>query len=854
MKKIVLLLIGVISAAAVFAGNNPKAKDEATVVFGKARFTVLTPELIRMEYSDSAVFEDRASLVFINRETEVPAFKKKTGGKNLTLTTDKLVLKYTDNGKPFDADNLSIALKDGKKTTAVWKPGMTDTLNLKGTFRTLDGVDGWGNYPNMEAGLLSRSGWALVDDSKSNLFDGDPEWNWVLQRPEGAIDWYFFGYGDNYRKALRDFTAVAGKIPMPPKYAFGYWWSRYWIYNDDEIRSLVNQMKSFDIPIDVFIIDMDWHETWGLTSMPYKRDFRGWTGYTWNRKLFPYPEKTLDWLENQNLKTALNLHPANGIAPMEEQYEKFAEVYGFDTTGLQNIPYNMSDKKWADTYFDVVLAPMEKQGVDFWWLDWQQWQDDKNIKNLNNTWWLNYTFFSRMEQQGKQRPLLFHRWGGLGNHRYQIGFSGDSHVSWPSLDFQLYFTPTASNVGYGYWSHDIGGHQGEGDTDGELYLRWIQFGALSPMLRTHCSKWANLERRFWMFPDNFEDMHAALKLRYALAPYIYKASREAYDTGVSICRPMYYDYPEQENAYAARTQYLFGDDMIAAPVSSPVSKETELAERSVWLPEGDWFEYLTGTLLQGDTTVTRTYALHEIPLFIKAGAIVPLYGDIDNLQTRPDKQIVALIPGGPETTVTTLYEDDGMTDGYKTGEYATRQISRERFDANTLRVKIEPTQGTFDGMPDKQTLELVLPNTMLPASVTVNGKAVTPTYDPETLSTVITLPDLAASTKAEVTISFDRPLSDQTAVFNGNRGFMKRLAKATADLKYTTAKVDFAVGLPDDLYDLGNIRNLLRYHPDQAYPLMEKLNGLKIRAGEIIRTIPDASQEELNAKAEYMTR
>ena len=854
MKNNVLLLLGILLATVAFAEDNPKAKTESTVVFGPARFTVLAPELIRMEYDSAARFEDRASLVFINRETETPAFKKRISGHRLTLRTDKLLLQYTDNGQAFSADNLSITLMNGKKEGVTWRPGMQDTLNLKGTFRTLDGVDGWGNIKNMEQGLISRSGWALVDDSRSNLFDGDPDWNWVVQRPEGAIDWYFFGYGHNYKKALSDFTRIAGKIPMPPKYAFGYWWSRYWIYNDDEIRSLVNQMKAHDIPIDVFIIDMDWHETWGLTAMPYKADFRGWTGYTWNRRLFPHPEKLLDWLDTQHLKTALNLHPAGGIAPMEAQYADFAHAYGFDTTGQKTIPFNMSDKKWAKTYFDIVLRPMEQQGVDFWWLDWQQWAEDTRIKNLSNTWWLNYTFFTRMQKKGTDRPLLFHRWGGMGNHRYQIGFSGDSHVSWASLDFQLYFTPTASNVGYGYWSHDIGGHQGEGDTDGELYLRWLQFGALSPILRTHCSKWANLERRFWMFPNHFEEMHAALKLRYALAPYIYKNSREAYDSGISICRPMYYDYPEQEEAYTARTQYMFGSDMLAAPISSPIAQETELASRQIWLPEGEWFEYLTGTLIEGDTSLTRTYALHEIPLFFKAGSIIPLYGDINTLQVRPEKQIVCLTPGGPEKVVTTLYEDDGTTDGYIKGEYTTRQISRELVDSNTLLVKIAPTQGQFAGMAERQTLELVLPNTMIPASVTVNGQTVTPSYDTETLSSVITLSELSSDAEAEIEILFDQPLVAQQIAFNGNRGFMKRLAKAIAALKYSTAKVDFAVGLPNDLEELSNIRNVLRYHPDQAYPLMEKLNGLKINAGTMIRNIPDAAQEELNAKAEYVSQ
>ena len=107
--------------------------------------------------------------------------------------------------------------------------------------------------------------------------------------------------------------------------------------------------------------------------------------------------------------------------------------------------------------FDVVLTPMENWGVDFWWLDWQQWLNDKKVEGLSNTWWINYVFFTHMERNSNRRALLYHRWGGLGNHRYQIGFSGDAIISWNTLDFQPYFTSCASNVLYGYWSHDIGG-------------------------------------------------------------------------------------------------------------------------------------------------------------------------------------------------------------------------------------------------------------------------------------------------------------------------------------------------------------------------------------------------------------
>ena len=206
----------------------------------------------------------------------------------------------------------------------------------------------------------------------------------------------------------------------------------------------------YDIPLDVLVIDMDWHYT-----EPGKG---GWSGWTWNKRLFPDPGRLLADLKKEGVKLTLNLHPADGFAFYEEPYRAIAADIGMNPEGKDTIPWVTSDKKLMKAVFKNALHPMEKEGVDFWWLDWQQFPYDKKVDSLNNVWWINYVFFTEMERNRTTRPMLYHRWGGLGNHRYQIGFSGDAVISWKSLDFQPYFNSTASNVLYGYWSHDLGGH------------------------------------------------------------------------------------------------------------------------------------------------------------------------------------------------------------------------------------------------------------------------------------------------------------------------------------------------------------------------------------------------------------
>ena len=838
------------------APDDPKASVDAVVVLGNARFTVLTPEIIRMEYSAKGQFEDKASFVFVNRKLAVPKFSKKIKDNVLTLKTEKLVLKYKSDGQAFNAKNLSVEiLASGNKKT-IWVPGLKDSLNLKGTLRTLDNANGWEYEKKLEQGIVSRSGWAVVDDSKTLLFDGSTDWNWVDKRTDDTgFDWYLFGYGDNYKNALADYVKIAGKIPVPPKYAFGYWWSRYWIYNDNELRNLVDNIRRFDIPMDVLIVDMDWHETYGLNSKKAEIDpmgeMKGWTGYTWNKKLFPEPNKFLEWTNQQHLKTALNLHLASGIPTMEERYGEFAKTYGFDTSRHEYIPYKMSEKKWAKTYFNTMLKPMEDQGVDFWWLDWQQYLQDKSIKELNNTWWLNYTFFSNMEKQGK-RPLLFHRWGGMGNHRYQVGFSGDTRTSWESLDFQPYFTATASNVGYGYWSHDIGGHISNGSpTEGELYLRWIQYGVFSPILRTHSSKISSIERRPWMFPTYFDAMRDAIKLRYKLVPYIYKSAIQTYETGVSICHPMYYDYPSAENAYSFKGQYMFGRDIMVAPVTTPVSTENFLASKKIWLPEGDWFEYHSGSILKGNQVVERFYTTDEIPFFCKAGSIIPMNPDVKNLQEKPSVQVISFVPGTSSAS-TELVDDDGETDGYKLGEFSKRKVIRENTSDTTMKITIEPLAGSYHGMPAKQAFELRLLNTILPVSVLVNHKEASARYLNTELSSSISIPEMPVGEKVEVVLTFNRTFADQMKALDGNREFLKRVAWVTEKLKYMVAADDGIATLPNAIYEAGNTTNLIFYHPDQVFTQMLQLNKLKSNIPEILRSIPVFKTANPKPMIEYL--
>lgn len=797
MKRFLVLLTALACTLSPAIADNPKADAKAVVTSGNARFTVLTPQLIRMEWSADGQFEDRATLTFVNRETPVPEFKVRESKSKLTITTPALTLTYLKNGKFSDKNLKAVFTLNGKEV--VWTPGMENPQNLLGTTRTLDGADGSKLKEPMEQGILSRAGWSLIDDSQRHVLTPDgSEWEeWIEARPEGdRQDLYLFAYGHDYKQALADYALVAGRAPMPPKYTLGYWWSRYWQYSDNEFVDLVNKLKSMDVPIDVLIVDMDWHETWGLRKSNSPKDEYGqrigWTGYTWQKELFPSPANFLKWTENEELKVALNLHPASGIQPYEAVYDDFTKEYGWSEKG-KSVPFKIDERKWADAYFKTVLEPMERDGVDFWWLDWQQWKESKYTPGLSNTFWLNHTFFNHAERQNPGlRPFIYHRWGGLGSHRYPLAFSGDTYATWPMLAYLPYFTATASNVNYGWWGHDIGGHmfhKTQKATDPELYTRWLQYGVFTPIFKTHSTKDPRIERCIWCFPDHMFLMRDAIRLRYTLAPYIYNAARENYDTGVGMCRPMYYDYPESDKAYETPEQFMFGNDILATTITQPVDSITGLAPRTIWFPEGAWFDCATGSMYEGGRTEELHYTLAENPHYAKAGSIIPMNpATVKNLQQPCDTLVLTFIPGGDGQL--RHYEDDGMSQQYKTN-YAVTTVSKKQ-EGNTVRVRISPREGSFAGASDSRSYELRFPAVFPPKSVKVNGKELAYsrfpkagewTYDGYTLAPVIYTGTTACDAPVEIELAFDDYATAHQADLYGMSGVFKRCLDLTVEFK-----------------------------------------------------------------------
>ncbi|CAN5422538.1 hypothetical protein BH09PLA1_BH09PLA1_29940 [soil metagenome] len=628
----------------------------APIEHGDARFTVITPNLVRIEISPDRKFIDDRTLFAINRDASVDA-QTKLDGEVLTIDTGAIRIHHR-NGKLSGE-----ILVDGRWID--WSPEMKNEANLGGTIRTLDGVAG---PVDVGEGILSRNGWYLLDDSRSPLLTGD----WVKSRPRDAgTDWYLFGYGHDYRAAFKSLAAISGPVPMPRRYMLGAWYSRYWPYSSKDYRAIVQEYSDHDFPLDVIVMDMDWH----ITEVPgVKRAHAGqiWTGYTWDRTLLPDAEGLLKWFHEQGLHVTLNDHPADGVQPHESMYDAFMKAMDEDPATQKTISFDAGSQKYLDTFWKFTHQPLLDAGVDFWWLDWQQFPFTRSIPDLSNLAWLNKYYYDHSAKPG-ERGASFSRWAGWGDHRHPIHFSGDADTGWAMLQFQVPFTATAGNVGCFFWSHDIGGHMGARNE--ESYARWCQFGAMTAALRSHSTRDANMDRRPWKYPKWAEDsMRKSFHLRSELFPYIYSSVAQSCRDMVPLTRPMYIDYPNLEEAYQNPQQFMLGDHLLVAPITSPGEGERKVARQVVWFPPGDdWFNWFTGERYEGGTEQLIACDIDTFPLFVRGGAPIPtqLYSP---RMTAPISWIMVRTFPGKRSIASMLYEDDGISTAYLRDELAITRL------------------------------------------------------------------------------------------------------------------------------------------------------------------------------------
>ncbi|MGC5168823.1 TIM-barrel domain-containing protein [Luteimicrobium sp. DT211] len=682
----------------------PRASKDQQVVGDGWRVTVLTERLFRVEWApDGDVAEDRMSTFAVRRELGPVEFSARRLDRGVEITTPRARLRY-DGGEP-SAHGLLVELVG--PDAGRWRYG-EPTHDLGGTSRTLDDVDG---RTELEPGIVSPAGIAMIDDSASFLFEDDGS---IGTRAPGRRDLYLFAHGRDFAGAVRDLYGVSGAPMRLPRWALGNWWSRYHRYSADSYLELMDRFDAERLPFSVAVIDMDWH----LVDTVPPEHGTGWTGYSWDRTLFPDPEAFLRALHGRGMRTTLNLHPADGVRAFEDAYPAMAAAMGIDPSSQAPVPFDLTDPHFLRAYFEVLHHPLEEQGVDFWWIDWQQGRIS-NRPGVDPLWLLNH--FHHLDAARDGRPgMTFSRYAGPGSHRYAVGFSGDAVISWASLAFQPEFTAAAANIGYCWWSHDIGGHT-RGVRDDELATRWLQFGVFSPITRLHSANNPFIRKEPWTFPaEHRAAMGDALRFRHRMVPYLHTMNHLA-ATGTPLVRPMYHLAPRRSEAFTVPNQYAFGTELLVAPIVEPRSASSLAGRARAWLPAGLWTDVFTGTVYRGDRHVDLHRTIAGIPVLLRSGGILPLAAE-DELDATRNPRALELIVAPSSSGSFRLAEDpedDAADDG--TGPAAVTPLTWER-ERNELR--IGAVEGRPGVVPAHRTWTVTFLARLPEGEVTVDGAPV----------------------------------------------------------------------------------------------------------------------------------
>jgi len=496
-----------------------------SIKFNKLRFTFYSDASLKIEYSPDGKFIDRELFVTDINDIKPVKIKKNIKGNILNIETNSLKLFYKDSNNGLSSRSLKIWYRYGNKYKK-WYYGKKDKKNLKGASLDLF------KFPKvrgkvLSSGVLSKNGYYVYEDF-TYTFWKTKNWAEMLFK-KGYKILFFIGYGDNYETGLQEYSRIFGKVPMIPEWAFGLWYSRWYNYHQKDFINLVDKYRGLGIPIDVMVVDTDWRK--GV-----------WKGYDWSDKYFPSPKVFIKEMKKRGIKLTLNDHPGyneSEILPADDShFKKVAQILDIKSTDGWRCDWG--DEKSVKTFFEVLIKPKLKQGINFWWIDgWgaegiyrneEFFEKNKNIdkmqlgvdgyKSLNPQLWLNFFYYKATEEVNKnKRVMIFSRWGGIGSHRYPVQFSGDTFSDWRTLAYEVYFTYTGGNLLASYWSNDIGGFLGR-KIDKKLFIRWVQFGSLSPIMRTHSDHGI---REPWNFDDEtVRIFRKYIKLRYRLIPYFYR--------------------------------------------------------------------------------------------------------------------------------------------------------------------------------------------------------------------------------------------------------------------------------------------------------------------------------------------
>lgn len=673
-----------------------KSKPDTIITGSNYRFTVLSERLIRLEYSKDNIFNDFATEMVTNRDFDKAQFNVREDNKTLEITTNYFKLVYLKGTTFKNSKNLKVFLNN---TDKVWYYSHPEIKNFYGNNLNLTST----NDSPKNKGLYSLDGFVSFDDSYTFRLDGNGT---IVSPNKDNLDIYLFMYNRDFGYCLKDYFTLTGKPSLIPKYALGNWWCRDKEYNEKDVLNLVNEFKKRNIPLSIFLLDKKWH----IDSFGKYKDLE--SGFTFNKKLFPNPKALIDALHNEGIKLALTINPKEGIMPYETYYNEAVKY--LPTKENHPISFEPFNPRFLDVYFKLFIHPLENLGVDFFFNDYD------NIKDSYSTWVMNHYHYKDLEKTYSKRGMLLARNSLVAPHRYPVLYSEKTKTSWDNFKLIPFYNLSASNIGTSWWSHDIGGYS-EGIEEAELYVRSVELGVYSPILRFHSSGGKYYKREPWRWDkETYEIVSEYLRLRHRLIPYLYTEAYNYHKDGSLIFQPLYYLVPNLYDDLFYRNEYFFGKELLVAPI---LNKKEPIMNRTIhkfFLPEGMWYDFKTGKKFPGNRKYTSFFKEEDYPVFAKRGAIIPLSNDEITTSNNPKNLEIHVFPG--ESNTYELYEDDGITQYYKQGYFLKTMIDYN-YLPNNYTLIIRSLEGKSKIVPDTRNYKIRFRNTKLATEVIVRVDA-----------------------------------------------------------------------------------------------------------------------------------
>jgi alpha-glucosidase len=784
----------------VSLGSMPVPKwDGKTLLFrnsqGTLAVTPLSEDVVRVRFTTQPAFARDHSYAVIKRDLGTPAANAKIGGATATITTPSLTVTVqyaplrisfaTPAGEILDADDPLCGISLAGSEFRVAKQ-LHDDEHVYGFGEKTGRLDkrGWklGGYnyvmwnsdtPGYDSStdplyvavpffMVTRRGVAhgiYLDNTRRSFFDVGRERPDLLSfgADGGDLDYYFIN-GPDPKKVIERYTALTGRMPLPPLWALGYNQCRWSYYPESRVRLLADTFRQKKIPADGLWLDIHYLD--------------GYKPFTWNHDRFPDPKKMISDLRAQgfHLVTILDGHPPalKGYAPYDSGMAGDHFVKSADGKVYEGPVWpSQAEKNPAPSVFPDFSRPATRE----WWgglykslLDagvagiWNDMNEPSVFDSLNGTMppdvvfdnegqpatslevhnvygqlMSRSTFEGLSRLQPDQRAFVLTRSSFAGGQRYAAVWTGDATADWSSLRQSVSMLLGLGVSGFPFVGSDIGGFVRM--PSAELCTRWLQVGVFYPFLRMH-TEIATPDKEPWSFGWQFEAINKrAIELRYELLPYVYNVMQQASETGVPALRPLFLEFPDDERAAAIDDEFLFGSGLLVAPVLWEGA-----TERDVYLPAGDWYDYWTGKHYAGNTTIHLPVTLNTIPILVRGGAFIFRQPVVQNTGEMPGNPLRVLVAPAAESE-SSFYEDDGESLQYRKGDFVRRRFRQTRDEQSTV-IEISAPEGTY--RPAKR--DLILETWLDAKPKTVTEQPGTRMAGDETLPQLNTA-DLAKSSK-----------------------------------------------------------------------------------------------------------